>query len=713
MPISLVLQKEFDLAGHLVENIIKLLDDKNTVPFIARYRKEQTGSLDDQILRRFAQRLEQIRALVSRRDEVSRLIEAQGQLTEAVKKALAAAGSLTEIDDIYRPYRPARRTRASMALTLGLEPLADLLLQQPGQAALDRLADELIKQEAKIGDRATALAGAMDILAGRLSDDSWLRQSLRRLLFSDGILHSTAKVAESTVYETYYDYSEAVRQIAAHRTLAINRAEKEDVLTVQLELDSEKAHTIIRRRLLTAAVTDERLELVVADAWKRLLLPSLTSEVRRELTQLAQEQAIKVFAANLRSLLLQPPVRGQRILALDPGYRTGCKMAAVDETGRVLATGVIYPTMPQNQLEKAGRQLLDLVQTHQLSLIAIGNGTASRETELFVRDLVKKHELSIKWLVVSEAGASVYSASESAARELPDLDVSLRSAVSIARRVQDPLAELVKIEPRSLGVGQYQHDLNQKELDAALTAVVEDCVNQVGVDLNTASAALLTYVAGLGSSLAANLVSWRDENGPFSSRQQLLKVKKLGPATFRQCAGFLRLPGAENILDNTSVHPESYAKVALLSQLLGSLPTAELAQKAAGRDLAGLARELEIGLPTLKDILDALARPGRDPRDDLPAPLFAADVLELSDLKPDMILQGTVRNVADFGAFVDIGVHQDGLVHISQLANRFVEHPLSVVKPGQQVTVRVLTVDIKKKRVSLTMKDLKQTGKQM
>lgn len=705
MPIRQVLEKEFSLAGSVVDSIVSLLDSKNTVPFIARYRKEQTGSLDDQALRQFARRLDQLRTLEARREEVSRLIDEQGKLSREIKNALAAAASMTQLDDIYRPFRPQRRTRATMAIALGLEPLADLLLQVPDRAALTSLIRQLLEKEPQIGDSDAALAGALDILAARLSDDSWLRQRLRRLLNDQGVLRSVAKVQQPTVYETYYDYTEPVRQLAPHRVLAINRGEKEDILTVTVDLDPDQAHAVISQRLGKAAASPW-LDKLVPDAWKRLILPSLASEIRRDLTQKAQDQAISVFAANLRSLLLQPPVRNCRILALDPGFRTGCKMAAVDETGRILATGVICPVQPLRQTKKAGREVLDLIRQHRIQLIAIGNGTASRETELFVRDLVLENELDVKWLVVSEAGASVYSASEAAALELPDLDVSLRGAVSIARRVQDPLAELVKIEPRSLGVGQYQHDLNRKELDVALAAVVEDCVNQIGVDLNTASAALLTHVAGLGGSLAANIVSWREENGPFTTRQQLLKVPKLGPATFRQCAGFLRLPGAANLLDNTSVHPESYAVVARLSQILDCPPTEELARQAAQQDLAGLADQIGAGLPTLKDIIEALARPGRDPRDDLPPPVFSDDVLELADLKPGMIMQGTVRNVADFGAFVDVGVHQDGLVHISQLANRYVEHPLAVVQPGQLVKVKVLGVDLEKKRLSLSMKDV-------
>ncbi len=705
MPIRQVLEKEFSLAGSVVDSIVSLLDSKNTVPFIARYRKEQTGSLDDQALRQFARRLDQLRTLEARREEVSRLIDEQGKLSREIKNALAAAASMTQLDDIYRPFRPQRRTRATMAIALGLEPLADLLLQEPDRAALTSLIRQLLEKEPQIGDSDAALAGALDILAARLSDDSWLRQRLRRLLNDQGVLRSVAKVQQPTVYETYYDYTEPVRQLAPHRVLAINRGEKEDILTVTVDLDPDQAHAVISQRLGKAAASPW-LDKLVPDAWKRLILPSLASEIRRDLTQKAQDQAISVFAANLRSLLLQPPVRNCRILALDPGFRTGCKMAAVDETGRILATGVIYPVQPLRQTKKAGREVMDLIRQHRIQLIAIGNGTASRETELFVRDLVLENELDVKWLVVSEAGASVYSASEAAALELPGLDVSLRGAVSIARRVQDPLAELVKIEPRSLGVGQYQHDLNRKELDVALAAVVEDCVNQIGVDLNTASAALLTHVSGLGGSLAANIVSWREENGPFTTRQQLLKVPKLGPATFRQCAGFLRLPGAANLLDNTSVHPESYAVVARLSQILDCPPTEELARQAAQQDLAGLADQIDAGLPTLKDIIEALARPGRDPRDDLPPPVFSEDILELPDLKPGMIMQGTVRNVADFGAFVDVGVHQDGLVHISQLANRYVEHPLAVVQPGQLVKVKVLGVDLEKKRLSLSMKDV-------
>jgi len=706
MSISAQLALEFKLRESQVDDILQLIDAGNTIPFIARYRKEVTGNLDDQVLRDLDERLQVLRALDERKADVRRLIEAQGLLTPELDRQIMAAATQTEIEDIYRPFRPKRRTRASIARERGLQPLADLLLQQPADAAvIERMARQLAKPESEVPDAEAALAGAMDILAEHTADDPWIRRRLRQMLLQDGILESKGKTAETTVYEPYYDYREPVARVAGHRVLAINRGEREKILTVKVTLAAEIPLTIIRswmiRRLSAAS---PYLEKVAEDAWKRLLQPSLETEVRNELTEQAEKQATKVFAANLRSLLMQPPIRGRRVLGLDPGFRTGCKLAVVDATGRVLDTGVIYPTPPHNKTREAGEIVSRLVRKHQVEMIAIGNGTASRESEMFIAALIREENLPVQYLMVSEAGASVYSASRLAATEFPDFDVSLRSAVSIARRLQDPLAELVKIEPRSIGVGQYQHDLNSKHLDETLGGVVESCVNEVGVDLNTASPSLLSYVAGLSTTVARNIVSWREKHGPFTSRQKLLEVPQLGPRAFEQCAGFLRIPGARNPLDNTAVHPESYPQVEKLSQILQVAASPELAARARQLPAKDLAAKAGLGEITFQDVLDALARPGRDPRDDLPQPTLRSDVLELKDLKPGMVLQGVVRNVADFGAFVDIGVHQDGLVHVSEMADRFIKNPLTVVKAGQAVKVRVLSVDPARKRISLSMK---------
>ncbi len=708
MNIEKVLQEEFSLPEMQIRQVISLIDSGNTIPFIARYRKEQTGNLDDQVLRRFAGKLDQLRALTERQEDVLRLIEEQGKLTAKLSQAIRQASTRAEIDDLYRPFRPKRKTRASAARAQGLQPLADLLASQiASEASIRDLACQLALAPEGPADEAAALAGACDILAEMLSDDAWVRRRLRRLLQDQGQIVTEGRTKETTVYSAYYAYSEPVRSIPGHRVLAIDRGEREKVLSVRIAVDPEEPQALLKGRLVSRpSAAQAWLEQSAADAWKRLLLPSLETEVRNELTAQAQEQAVQVFAANLRSLLLQPPVRGHSVLGLDPGYRTGCKTAVVDPTGRVLATGVVYPTPPRSQTAEAARTLTGLIAKHQVSLIAIGNGTASRETELFVRDMIHDQKLSVRWFVVNEAGASVYSASELGAAEFPDYDVSLRSAISIARRLQDPLAELVKIEPRSIGVGQYQHDLQAKKLDESLRGVVEDCVNQVGVDLNTASAALLAYVSGISPSVAAQIVAFREANGPFRSRHRLLAVPKLGPMTFQQCAGFLRIPDAVQILDNTPVHPERYELVEQLSARFGQPPSPRLAEKLLQQGLSRLAAEYDVGLPTLQDIIEALQKPGRDPRDDMPQPLLRADVLELEDLKPGMVLRGVVRNVADFGAFVDIGVHQDGLVHVSELSDRFVRHPLSVVQVGQAVTVRVLQVDAVRRRISLSMKNV-------
>ena len=710
MSIQEQLQQEFQIRDWQVSQVIRLIDDGNTIPFIARYRKEATGNMDDQVLRELANRLQSLRILEERRADISRMIEEQGKLTERLAGEISQAKTTTELDDLYRPFRPHRRTRATLARERGLQPLADLLLTQPVSAdGLKKLAAGLALASPDLADDDAAFAGAMDILAELLADDAWVRRRLRTFLFQEAVLESKGKSDEITVYEPYYQFSEPVSRLAGHRILAINRGEREKILTARLVVDSNQAVGMLCSKLVQhESASKPWLVKVAEDAWKRLLLPSLETEVRNDLAASAEVQAIRVFAVNLRSLLMQPPIHGHCVLGLDPGYRTGCKLAVVDATGRVLDTGVIYPTPPQNRIDEARRTVTRMVSSYQVDLVAIGNGTASREAELFVSSLIREDKLPLRYLMVSEAGASVYSASKLAAMEFPEYDVSLRSAVSIARRLQDPLAELVKIEPRSIGVGQYQHDLNEHKLDDSLQGVVEDCVNLVGVDLNTASPSLLGYVAGLSGTVARNIVSWREQHGPFQSRSSLMKVPKLGPKAFEQSAGFLRIPGAEEPLDNTSVHPEVYRQVHQLGLMLHQAPSPELAAQARRQNLAALADQLGLGELTFRDILDALEKPGRDPRDDLPQPTLRSDVLDLKDLKPGMILQGVVRNVADFGAFVDIGVHQDGMVHVSELSDRFVRNPMTFVRTGQPVTVRVLQVDSVRKRISLTMKGLDQ-----
>ena len=708
-----MLRTHFQIQDWQAENVMALIDAGNTIPFIARYRKEMTGNMDDQLLRQFEQKLQSLRALTERRAEVCRLIEEQDQLSEALRLKLEQAKTVTEIDDIYRPFRPKRKTRGSVARDRGLQPLAELLLQPEADfKQIMQLAGQLAGKTEDVPDADSALAGSKDILAEQLSDNADLRSSLRTILFRDGTIHCRIPdkdEAASSVYAMYADYTEPINRIPGHRILAINRGEREKQLSVRVELAAELAV-----RLITGYLPRHNTELlalfqeIAEDAWKRLLFPSLTTELRSSLTERAEEGAMDVFAENLRSLLLQPPIRNRVILAVDPGFRTGCKIAIVDQTGRVLDTGVIYPTPPHNQTDRAGSIVLGHIEKFQVNLIAIGNGTASRETERFIGRLLNDQGIRIPYLLVNESGASVYSASPEAAAEFPDFDVSLRSAVSIARRVQDPLAELVKIEPRSIGVGQYQHDMSQKKLDDELRGVVESCVNQVGVDLNTASAALLTYVAGMNTTTAKNVISYREKNGAFKSRRALLDVPRMGPKAFEQSAGFLRIPGAAEILDNTSIHPEAYKPVYALSLMLECPPSPELARKARQQPSQLLADRLGLGLLTYQDILDALARPGRDPRDDLPQPTLRSDVLEIEDLQPGMVLQGVVRNVADFGAFVDIGVHQDGLVHISELADQFVKRPMDIVRTGQAVNVSVIQVDAARKRISLTMKGIKQ-----
>lgn len=713
--IALQLIKEFNLKPFQVHNTIKLIDEGNTIPFIARYRKEVTGELNDQVLRELYERLVYLRNLENRRNEVLRLIEEQGKLTDDIKAAVENAVTLQEIEDIYRPFKPKRRTRATIAREKGLEPLADILLaQELTKGSLEAIVLPFINEEKEVNTIDDALAGAMDIIAEGISDNAEYRKVIRSIFAREGLIVTKAKTEEDSVYRMYYDFREPVSKIAKHRILAINRGEKEDFIQVKIEVPEEKIINWLKSQVITnpSSITSKYVEMAAEDSYKRLIAPSIENEVRNDLTQSAQEQAIKVFAENLRNLLLQPPVKGKVVLGLDPAYRTGCKLAVVDETGKVLDTAVIYPTPPQCKTEESKQVVINLINKYNVDIISIGNGTASRESEIFIADLLKEVDRDVCYAVVSEAGASVYSASKLGAEEFPEFDVALRSAVSIARRLQDPLAELVKIDPKSIGVGQYQHDMNQKRLDEALKGVVEDCVNKVGVDLNTASPSLLSYISGISTTIAKNIVEYRELNGKFKDRKELLKVKKLGEKTFEQCAGFLRIPDAENVLDNTSVHPESYASALKLLDTMGytlddvkNRNLGNLKQEVKQRGIEDLAKEIGTGIPTLRDIIDELLKPGRDPRDELPKPVFHKEVMSIEDLKPGMIMTGTVRNVADFGAFVDIGVHQDGLVHISELSDKYVRNPMDVVSVGDIVKVRVLDVDIKRNRISLSMKN--------
>ena len=705
-----ILAQEFHLRPQQVQAVIELLDAGNTIPFIARYRKEATGSMDDQLLREVAERLEYLRGLEKRRGEIEKALEEQGVLTDELKDKLGKAATLSELEDIYRPFRPKRRTRATMAKEKGLEPLALwLLLQQPGSP--EKEAAKFVSAEKGVPDAEAALSGARDIIAESVSDDAALRKDLRALLLRESIIESKAAKEEDSVYRMYYDFSEPVVKMAAHRVLALNRGEREEFLKVTLKAPEEKALSGIRNAFVRPGTeAAKQVDTACEDAWERLLFPSLEREIRNELTNRANEQAIRVFAQNLHQLLMQPPIKGKVTLGVDPGFRTGCKLAVIDENGKVLETGVGHFTLPGQEMQKAqsARLIKRMVKEHGVTAIAIGNGTASRESEQFIVSLLPDLP-GVAYMIVSEAGASVYSASKLAAKEFPEYDVSLRSAVSIARRMQDPLAELVKIEPQAIGVGQYQHDLKQNELSQALDGVVEQCVNAVGVEVSTASAELLSHVAGIGPALAQNIVAYREESG-IASRAALKKVPKLGPRAFEQCAGFLRVMDSKNPLDATAVHPESYdAAKALLLTLGFSLSEVKnggvpgIGQRAEEYGEEKLAEALGIGLPTLKDMLSELQKPSRDPRDELPKPVLRTDVLDIKDLQPGMELTGTVRNVIDFGAFVDIGVHQDGLVHISRMADRFIRHPSEVVKVGDIVKVWVVDVDEKKKRIALTM----------
>ena len=714
MSYAVIIAKEFNVREDYVANIIALLDEGNTIPFIARYRKEMHGAMDDQLIRQIADKLEYLRNLDARREEVRKLIEAQGNLSEEVSAALDKAATLAEIDDIYRPFRPKRKTRASVAREKGLEPLAQALLlhQKLGKSPLE-LAQAFVDAEKGVEDAEAALQGAKDIIAEEVSDNAEVRKRVRNLVRIHGSIQSVRvkedEEGENSVYATYYDFTQPVDKLQGHRVLALNRGEKEGFLKVDLQADPSRPLNVIRSLYVQGSnACSVLVQEACEDAYSRLIYPSIEREIRAELTEKASEDAIQLFGVNLRQLLMAPPVKGKVAIGLDPGYRTGCKVAVVDQTGKVLDTAVIYPTHGEGQEKRSAQTLKDKILKWGVDMIAIGNGTASKETELFCVKVLREVPRKVSYMVVSEAGASVYSASKLAAEEMPDFDLTLRSAVSIARRLQDPLAELVKIEPKAIGVGQYQHDMPQKKLEAALDGVVEDCVNSVGADLNTASPALLSHISGLSSTVCKNIVAFREENGSFESRAQLKKVPKLGPKAFEQCAGFLRVPGGKEPLDNTAVHPESYKAAKALLKHLGAVPgDPALEEKAKAADLSALAKELEVGEPTLRDILKELAKPGRDPRDELPPPLLREDVLDMKDLKEGMTLQGTVRNVIDFGAFVDIGVHQDGLVHVSQISNKFIKHPSEILKVGDVVTVKVLGVDLKKKRISLTMKGIK------
>ena len=712
MDIMKKIAAELGVRANQVEAAVKLIDEGCTIPFIARYRKEATGALNDEQLRDLYDRLVYLRNLEEKKQTVLASIEEQGKLTEELRSQILAAETQVAVDDLYRPYRPKRRTRATIAKEKGLEPLANILMLQMLKTPVLEEAAKYVDPEKEVATPEEALAGAQDILAEFISDNADYRKHIRELTMKKGSLVSAAKDPEAeSVYEMYYDYNEPLAKAAGHRTLAINRGEKEKVLTVRIEAPVDDVIRYLEKQVITntQAQTAPILRDVIADAYDRLIAPAIEREIRNDLSEKAEDGAIKVFGKNLEQLLMQPPIKGQVVLGWDPAFRTGCKLAVVDETGKVLDTTVIYPTAPQNKVEEAKAVLKKLISKYHITLISLGNGTASRESEQIIVQLLKEIPVQVQYIIVNEAGASVYSASKLATEEFPNFDVGQRSATSMARRLQDPLAELVKIDPKSIGVGQYQHDMNQKKLSEALSGVVEDCVNRVGVDLNTASASLLEYISGISKVIAKNIVTYREENGAFTARSQLLKVAKLGPKAYEQSAGFMRISDGKNPLDATGVHPESYAATKALLEKMGYTLEDVKNRNVVGiskkiRDYKKLAEELEIGELTLRDIVKELEKPARDPRDDMPKPILRSDVLEMKDLTPGMVLKGTVRNVIDFGAFVDIGVHQDGLVHISQMCDRYIKHPLEVVSVGDIVEVKVLSVDLKKQRIQLTMK---------
>ena len=711
MNINKVLAEELNVREEQVDAAVKLIDEGNTIPFIARYRKEMTGSLNDEVLRALSERLTYLRNLEDRKKQVLSSIEDQGKLTEELKASIQAAQTLVVVEDLYRPYRPKRRTRATIAKEKGLEPLAQAILAQEAKEPLEKLAEPYLSKEKEVTTVQEALAGACDILAEMISDEADYRMEIRKRTMKKGQIVSSARDENaSSVYEKYYDASEPVSQIASHRVLALNRGEKEKFLTVKIEAPVEEILRYLEKQIIKTEnpYTTPVLRATIADAYNRLIAPAIEREVRSELTEKAEDSSIRVFGKNLEQLLLQPPIAGQVVLGWDPAFRTGCKLAVVDETGKVLDTAVVYPTAPTNErkIQAAKEKVKELIHTYGVTLISVGNGTACRESEQIIVEILKEIPEKVSYVITNEAGASVYSASKLATEEFPNFDVGQRSAASIARRVQDPLAELVKIDPKSIGVGQYQHDMNQKKLGEALTGVVEDSVNKVGVDLNTASASLLEYISGISKAIAKNIVAYREENGRFQSRKELMKVSKLGPKAFEQCAGFLRITGGKDPLDATSVHPESYEAARKLLEKMGMKPEQILDGTAVIfiQDYKKIAAELGIGEITLRDIEKELKKPGRDPRDEMPKPILRTDVLEMKDLKEGMVLKGTVRNVIDFGAFVDIGVHQDGLVHISQITNKkFIKHPLDVIHVGDIVEVKVIGVDLKKNRISLSM----------
>ena len=711
MDIIKKLQEELNINAVQVEAVITLIDEGNTIPFIARYRKEMHGGLNDEILRNLDERLRYLRNLEEKKQSVLTTIEEQGALTDELRKKIEEADTLVAVDDLYRPYRPKRRTRATIAKERGLEPLANVIMMQQITDSLENVALPFVNEEKGVNTVQEAIAGALDIIAEGISDNAEYRTRIRQMTLKEGMLTTVAKDEKSeSVYGQYYQYSEPVKKVADHRVLAINRGENEKFLTVKVEAPEEQILQYLEKQTIKEVDSEvcNVLKAAIADAYKRLIAPAIEREIRSEMTEKAEDNSIKVFGKNLTQLLMQPPIAGQVVLGWDPAFRTGCKLAVVDETGKVLDTVVIYPTAPQNKVEEAKRTVKQLIDRYHVTLISVGNGTASRESEMIIVDMLKEWKSDVKYIITNEAGASVYSASKLATEEFPAFDVGQRSAVSIARRVQDPLAELVKIDPKSIGVGQYQHDMNQKKLGEALHGVVEDCVNRVGVDLNTASASLLEYISGISKVIAKNIVAYREENGRFTNRKQLLKVAKLGPKAFEQCAGFLRIQGGDNPLDATAVHPESYeVALEILDQVgvsLDGILSGELNGIGKKINRKNMVKNQGIGEMTLDDIIKELEKPARDPREEMPKPILRSDVLEMKDLKPGMVLKGTVRNVIDFGAFVDIGVHQDGLVHISQMTERYIKHPLEAVSVGDIVEVKVMSVDLDKKRIQLTMK---------
>ena len=710
------LAQELSVNKKYINSVIELLDSGNTVPFIARYRKELTGSMSDVTLRKLAERLTYLRNLKTRKEDVIRIIEEQGKLTEELKSSIENSSTLTEVEDIYRPYKPKKRTRATIAQEKGLKPLSEVILDGNFEDDIEKYAEKFINEEKGVESVEDALAGAIDIISEVISDEAKYRKWIRKFVWENGTIETKGESKEPTPYEMYYDYREAVKSIPPHRILAINRGEKEKVLSVKISCDMENIEIYLKNQSLKGNnITDTYIEKSVEDSLKRLIYPSIEREIRSELTDMGEEGAIKIFKANLKALLMQSPIKGKNVLGYDPGFRNGCKIAVLDDTGKLLDTVIVYPTVPQRDIEGSIKKLKELVYKYDVNVVSLGNGTASRESEELIGRLIKEVKdekgKDLYYVIVSEAGASIYSASELAAKEYPDINVSLRGAISIGRRLQDPLAELVKIDPKSIGVGQYQHDVAPKKLDESLKGVVEDCVNSVGVDLNIATPSLLSYISGINSAIAANIVAYREENGKFKNRKELLKVKRLGAKAFEQCAGFLRVMESSEPLDNTSVHPESYDAAKGLLETIGysmeDLKNGELSGIDNRVDKIGidvLSKKLNVGEPTLKDIIKEIKKPGRDPREELPKPILKTGIIDINQLKPGMVLTGTVRNVADFGAFVDIGVHQDGLVHISQLSDKFVKHPLDVVQVGDIVQVTVLEVDEKRKRISLSMK---------